>query len=197
VHFARSVTVLATSRTNGPAFASEPEDPSTSLPGASWQQHTHSRPHGVQHTIAAARAAARAEPVAINRAQSAGGAHRLVRAVLPHCEYSKYPCENSGYQRAPGGAHGRRAVLPHCGAVRRTHPRAADARGRCTRAIAPLNPQPPRRLEYSRRTACPQRRGHCGSAVRSEPEWRRGNKRNHNPHSRTRWHRATSGCNGP
>ncbi len=49
-------------------------------------------------------------------------------------------------------------------------------------SIAPLNPQPPCRVEYSRRTACPQRHGRGGSAVRSAPE-RRGNfnEQNHNP----------------
>jgi hypothetical protein len=48
---------------------------------------------------------------------------------------------------------------------------------------------------YGPVTACPQRRGHCGSAVHSAPE--RDNKQNHNPHRRARWHRAASGCNGP
>ncbi len=72
-------------------------------------------------------AATHAQPTTRRATQSAGGAHDR-RAVLPHCEYSEYPCEYSGYQRGPGGAHDRRAVLSHCGAVRRTHPRAADAR---------------------------------------------------------------------
>ncbi len=47
-------------------------------------------------------------------------------------------------------------------------------------SIAPLNPQPQCRVEHTQLTACPLRRGRCGSAVRGAPEWR-GNKQNHNP----------------
>jgi hypothetical protein len=211
-----------------------------------------------------------------------GGAYAR-REVLPHCEYSEYPCEYSGYRRGPGGAHGirescrtvstqsahvstrrtsegpavrmadgkscrtvstqsthvstrgtgegpavRMAYGKSCRTVstqstpvstRRTSEgpavRIADGQSCRTAAqcggpthappmqglvysqysIAPLNPKPPCRVEYSQRTTCPQRRGHCGSAVHSAPE--RGNKQNHYPHRRARWHRATSGCNGP
>jgi len=111
----------------------QPEDQSTSLPEAPRQQHTHSRPHGVQHAATAARARGTCH-LGRYRAHSAGGAHDR-RAVLPHCEYSEYPCEYAEYRRGPGVV--RMADGQSCrtaAAVRRNHPRAADARGRCTRS---------------------------------------------------------------
>jgi len=110
------------------------------------------------------------------------------QSVLPHCEYSEYPyeyseypCEYSEYRRGPGlvrmtdGQSCRAAA-----AVRRTTHVPPMRRAGVLAAIAPLNPQPQCRVEHSQRTACPQRRGHRGSAVRGATEWR-GNKQNHTP----------------
>ena len=65
------------------------------------------------------------------------------------------------------------ALQPPCGATTHVPPMRGQVYSQYS--IAPLNPQPPCRVEYSQRTACPQRRGRCGSAVQSAPEWR-GNK---------------------
>ena len=70
------------------------------------------------------------------------------------------------------------ALQPPCGATTHVPPMRGQVYSQYS--IAPLNPQPPCRVEYSQRTACPQRRGRCGSAVQSAPEWR-SNKQKHKP----------------